>query len=533
MTEAGSLGASVIVVGGGLAGLTAALSLARKGKDVLLIEKNEHCGGLMNSFWRDGFRFEGGARALVNAGLVRPLIKEFGLDIEVLPNPITLGIEDRSLVIEGERSLPEYGRLLKGLYPGSEAEVDAILGAIGSVIGDMKVLYGVDSPLFAKKRNVLAFAPSMLAWLVKFARTMYRISRMDTPFEETLDRLSGNRALKDIIGQHFFRKTPVFFALSYFALYGDYVYPKGGVGAFIAELEGAIARLGGRIRYGIEIVGLDAAKRTLTDAAGLAYRYDRLIWAGDLKALYRAADGSGLGAKEQAELSRRRDAVLARKGAESVFSVFVASSLPPEELARAGSGHLFYTPDRAGLGSVHTDELRALLSRWATVTKAELYAWLRRFCRYNTFEVSIPVLRDPDAAPPGASGVIISALFDYDLCERVRASGWYDEFKKQVEEEFIAVISERLYPGLKDGILFSLSASPYSIYERVRSSEGSIVGWSFEGDIPAVTSMVRMADSVKTPLPGVYAAGKWVYSPAGGPTAIMTGRLAAKRCLRG
>ncbi|HOW99504.1 MAG TPA: FAD-dependent oxidoreductase, partial [Deltaproteobacteria bacterium] len=53
-----------IVVGGGIAGLTAALSLAHKGKSVLLLEKNDHCGGLMNSFERDGLRFEGGARAL-------------------------------------------------------------------------------------------------------------------------------------------------------------------------------------------------------------------------------------------------------------------------------------------------------------------------------------------------------------------------------------------------------------------------------------------------------------------------------------
>ncbi len=44
--------------------------------------------------------------------------------------------------------------------------------------------------------------------------------------------------------------------------------------------------------------------------------------------------------------------------------------------------------------------------------------------------------------------------------------------------------------------------------------------------------MFRMADSVKTPLPDVYAAGKWVYSAAGGPTAIMTGRIAATRCLK-
>jgi len=127
----------VIVVGGGIAGLTAALSLANKGKEVLLLEKNETCGGLMNSFVRDGFRFEGGARALVNAGLVKPLVKEFGLDVEMLPNPITLGVEDRVLKIEGERSLDAYAELLKSLYPESGEDVDRIVDAIRAVIGDM------------------------------------------------------------------------------------------------------------------------------------------------------------------------------------------------------------------------------------------------------------------------------------------------------------------------------------------------------------------------------------------------------------
>ena len=79
-------------------------------------------------------------------------------------------------------------------------------------------------------------------------------------------------------------------------------------------------------------------------------------------------------------------------------------------------------------------------------------------------------------------------------------------------------------------MLFSFSSTPCSIQERVGSSEGSIVGWSFEGKIPVVTNMFNMARSVKTELPDVYAAGKWVYSPAGGPTAIMTGRIAAKQC---
>ena len=523
----------VIVVGGGIAGLTAALSLAQKGKDVLLIEKNDRCGGLMNSFERDGFRFEGGARALVNAGLVKPLIKEFALDVTVLPNPITLGIEEKMLVINGEQSLDEYARLLKELYPGSEDEVERITSAIRSVIADMRVLYGVDNPLFAKKKkNPITLAPSLIAWTLKFLRTMYRISRMDTPFEHALDALSSNQALKDIIGQHFFRGTPVFFALSYFALYNDYIYPKGGVGAFIDTIVDAIVRKGGEVLCDCDVVRVDAADKTVTDATGSTYRYDKLIWAGDLKALYTTADGSRMSEKAQAEFTQRKHAILARKGAESVFSVFAAVDLPPEVFAKAATGHVFYTPDRQGLGRIHTAELSALLERWDTVSKDEFYDWLTRFCRYNTFEVSIPALRDSDAAPPGKTGIIISALFEYELTERIRAAGWYEEFKKRVETEFIDVISGSLYPGLRDKIMFSFSASPRSIYERVGSSEGSIVGWSFEDEIPAVTNMFRMADSVITPLPGVYAAGKWVYSPAGGPTAIMTGRIAAKRCLR-
>ena len=520
----------IIVVGGGIAGLTAALSLAHKGKDVLLIEKNQRCGGLTNSFVRDGFRFEAGARALVNAGLVKPLLNEFDLDIEILPNPITLGIEDRLLRIDGEQSLQSYADVLKDLYPGSEDEVDRIIQAIHEIIQDMKVLYGVDNPLFAGKKNVLLRAPAAVARTLRFIRTMYRIARMDTPFEDYLDTLAENQSLKDIVGQHFFRRTPVFFALSYFALYGDYIYPKGGVGAFIQRLVEGIEARGGEIRCNTEIVRVDARSKTLEDSAGNEYRYNRMIWAGDLKALYAMTSEEGVAGGSLATFRTRKQAILAHKGAESVFSVFLAADLPPEFFRERAGGHVFYTPDRRGLGTVHTAELQALLQRWDTVQKEDLYAWLERFCRYNTFEISIPVLRDPDAAPPGKTGIIISTLFDYTLTTRIRARDWYKEFKQRMEELFILTVSSSIYPDLKDKVLFSFSASPWTIRERVGSSEGSIVGWSFEGKVPVVTSMFNMGNSVRTAWPDVYAAGKWVYSPAGGPTAIMTGRIAAKRC---
>jgi len=525
----------VLIVGGGIAGLTAALTLAQRGKKVLLLEKNEQPGGLMNSFVRDGFRFEGGARALVNAGLVKPLIKEFALDVEILPNPITLGIEDKLLPIQGEGSLQAYADMLKELYPDSEDEVDRIIAAIHAIIEDMKVLYGVDSPLFAeKKRNLFVMLPAVTAWMFKFFRTIYRISKMDTPFEDYLAALSANQSLNDIIGQHFFKKTPVFFALSYFALYNDYVYPKGGVGALINAMTEKITELDCELRFSTEIVQVDPVRHILVDASGAEYGYKKLIWAADLKTLYRISSEPAQHVSKKTSFSERKAKILHQKGAESVFTLFLAVDVPPEAFKSLASGHMFYTPDRKGLGDIHGSELKGMLAHWDELQKEQFYDWLHRFCRYNTFEISLPVLRDPDAAPPGKTGIIVSLLFDYELTKKIYDEGWYEEFKEQFESEIITTLAESLYRDIpiRDRILFRFSASPLSIYSHVKSSEGSIVGWSFEGEIPVTASMFRMGDSVNTAFPDIYAAGKWVYSPAGGPTAIMTGRIAASKCLK-
>ena len=517
----------IICVGGGIAGLTATLSLADLGKDVLLIEKNGKCGGLMNTFERDDFRFEGGARALVNAGLVKPLIKKYNLDVEILENPITIGIEDKILRVSNENSLYEYSDLLKELYPESIDEIDKIISSIHSVIEDMKVLYGADNPLFTKKKiNPLTIIPKMAAWMFKLLRTLYRINKMDTPFEEHMDKLSNNQSLKDIIGQHFFRNTPVFFALSYFALYNDYIYPKGGVGKFIEKMETAITSLEGEISYDTEIITIDSVNKIVIDNKGNEYQYNKMIWTGDLKTLYNITKEEGLNKKTM----NKKQEVITKKGAESVFSVFLAVDMQPEYFGNITSCHSFYTPYKDGLGQIHTKELKYMLSNWDKVTKEDLYSWLERFCKYNTFEISIPVLRDEDAAPKGQTGIIISTLFDYELTKRIYENGWYDEFKKKFENEIINLISTTLYKDMNKNLIFSFSATPYSIYDRVGSSEGSIVGWSFEDKIPVITSMFNMGSSVKTDIPNIYVAGKWVYSPAGGPTAIMTGKIAAKQC---
>ena len=53
-----------------------------------------------------------------------------------------------------------------------------------------------------------------------------------------------------------------------------------------------------------------------------------------------------------------------------------------------------------------------------------------------------------------------------------------------MEERIIETLNKSIYPGIKDKILFKFTASPLSIEKLVRSSEGAIVGWSFEKPVP-------------------------------------------------
>ncbi len=189
---------------------------------------------------------------------------------------------------------------------------------------------------------------------------------------------------------------------------------------------------------------------------------------------------------------------------------------------------MFYTPSREGLGETHRVEQQALIEAFDTISKDEILDWLDAYCRLNTYEVSIPALRDPSLAPEGQTGLMISCLFDYSVAEKIREAGWYDEFKAAMEDRIIKLFSQTIYDGIEDDILFHFSSTPLTLSELSGSSEGAITGWSFETDIPVVSKLRKIPQSVLTPIPGVLQAGQWSYCPAGVPTAMLTGWYATQ-----
>lgn len=522
-----------IIVGGGIAGLTAAAYLSRAGQRILVIEKNKEFGGLVNSFCHNGFRFDAGVRALEDAGIIFPMLKDLNISLKVVKSPVSIGIENDIINVETKDDLLKYGDLLKKHYPESGGEVDAVLKIIKRTMKQMDILYGIENPVFKDlKKDRSYLFKKLLPWLPKFIFTVRKINQLNVPIEEYLGKIIKNPSLMDIIAQHFFKNTPAFFALSYFSLYLDYFYPVGGVGKLAEALKNKIEDFRGNLLPAIKIIKVLLDNKIVVDQDGRGYRYDNLIWAADLKTFYRISRTDDLSGNVKKKFTEMKNKVLANRGNDSVFTLFLEVAEPVESFGKIAHGHFFFTPSRKGLGQTHRAELRRLLDDFEKTDKEDIRQWLNRFTGFNTYEISIPALKDPGLVEPGKTGIIVSLLMEYDLFKKIRETGWLDEFIGEVEDRILNVLSRSVYPMLKDKITARFSHTPLNIENRVGSSEGAIVGWAFSESIPVVHKIQYSDRSVATPIPSVYQAGQWAYSPAGVPMSILTGKLAADKILK-
>ena len=522
-----------IVVGGGIAGLTAATYLAKSGQKVILFEKNDECGGLVSSFSSNGFHFEAGVRALEDAGVIFPMLHDLGIDLDVVKSPVSIGVENEILNIKDITSLQAYKDMLIKLYPESESDIIAIIKIIRKIMKHMDVLYGIENPVFKDlKRDTSFIFKQLLPWLPRFIFTIGKINRMNMPIEDYLESLIQDGSLRDIISQHFFKKTPTFFALSYFSLYLDYFYPKGGVGKIVEKLQGIILEHGGEIKFNNKITKVLAQDHVVVDENDESYGYDDMIWCADLKTLYRVTDTKGLDHQILQKFKESEKQINGNRGGDSVFSLFLEVDEPLETFSKIANGHFFYTPSKLGLGETHRSELKALLDNWEKVSKVDIKKWLKKFTTLNTYEISIPGLKDSTLVPPNKTGMIVSFLAEHEIFKKMRESDWFDEFKTELEENVIHILSKSVYPMLKEKVENRFSFTPLSIENRVGSSDGAITGWSFEKPIPVVHKIQFSDKSVLTPIPSIYQAGQWAFSPAGVPMSILTGKLAVDRVLK-
>lgn len=506
-----------IVVGGGLAGLTAASYLSKYGRSVLLIEKSDKLGGLANSFTCDGFTFDSGIRAFESSGIILPMIRSLGLDIKFVKNPISVGIDKRWVELKERTDIDNYASMLENFFPNQKKEIETIIQEIKTVMTQMDVIYGIDNPLFLEKFDDKEYIfKTLLPWLFKYQVNIRKASKRNKPINEHLLNFTDNKPLIDMITQHFFTSTPAFFALSYFSLYLDYKYPLGGTGVLAEKTGEFLSNHGGEIWLNSEVVSLSEEQHVITLKDGRQIAYEKLVWAADQRRLYNSLKNTG-----SKKAAKRHQMCEISRGGNSILTLYIGADIDSQELANITGPHSFYTPSTYGLSS---------LQPWQEVDITKAYEWVKEYLNKTTYEISIPVLRDKNLAPNSKTGLIISTVFDYQVAKYFQDQNSYPKFKDFCINEITRLFENNLIPGLREKVDLSFISTPLTIEKETGNFEGAITGWSFANSkMPSENRFKKIKNSIKTPIKDVYQCGAWTFSPSGLPVSILTGKLAADR----
>ena len=81
---------TALVLGGGFAGLSAAVHLALKGHKVTLLEQNPAPGGKASEFRQDGFRFDTGPSVFTLPHVIKDIFRDAGKELPVKLEPLDL-----------------------------------------------------------------------------------------------------------------------------------------------------------------------------------------------------------------------------------------------------------------------------------------------------------------------------------------------------------------------------------------------------------------------------------------------------------
>ena len=100
MIERATRTLNVGVIGGGLAGLAAACTLAARGHRVTLLEKNEWVGGKAAVHRDNGFRFDMGPTILTLPSVLHRIFKESGRKLEDYMDLVAVRTESGLLKVQ-------------------------------------------------------------------------------------------------------------------------------------------------------------------------------------------------------------------------------------------------------------------------------------------------------------------------------------------------------------------------------------------------------------------------------------------------
>lgn len=472
----------VIIIGGGMGGLTAGALLARVGRKVLVVDDQERAGGHARVIREDGHTFDSAVHLVTRCsptdrfgpGVVDALLRH-------------LGVRDRCELIPVDE--PFYTAHFPGLTlavpTGRDRYLEAHLRQFPSEERGLRRLIDLSAQI-ATEMSAYPQEPG----IGEVLRARWRFPTLsryrNATMKQVIDRELHDPRTKSVYAAlwQWIGSTPSHASFVPWAvMIGHYIeggsyYCRGGFQSLADAVGAALSRGGGELVLGTRVHRILAEGRRVRGVRldnGQRIAAPVVISNIDPRVTFEALIG-----KEEvpARLLRRLQRL------ELSFSVLVVQVATDLDLRALGVGHenvyvTSWDPERTYEAALAGD-VPALF-------------------------VTIPTITDPSLAPPGQHIVTLMAQAPSD---RSTDASLVDR---------IVSLAERLLPGLRDHLTFVASGDPGKREVAVRRID-SIYGAAMT---PAQVGAKRLGHS--TPIHGLYLVGQWTQPGCGIPWVIDSG----------
>src|SRR5215213_1754433 len=485
---------SVLVIGAGIGGITAAIHLAQHGMKVTVLEKNGRPGGRCDRFSREGHYFDTGPTLLVMPLLYEAEFAALGasmaetLDLQRVDPTYHLIFDDGSqLALTSDmKSMQEQ---LEAFEPGS------FLGLLRYIQeGQRHYHLGIEKLVnrdFRKASEFFNLGNLPLAFQLKPFSNHYR--NMSAYFDDP--RLKSAFTFQDVyMGLSPFEAPATFSMMPYTELAHGVWYPRGGMYSIVEALVELARGAGVAFEFDasvaqIDVNGSQARGVVLTDGRHLTA--DAILANADLPYVYKSLLPND---RESRQLERKRFSC-------SVISFFWGVDKPFENLP----------PHALFLADDYRDNFTSIIRDLDLPANPSLY-------------VHAPARLDPSMVPEGQDTVI--GIVPVGHMSENGEQNWA-KLRDEARQHVFRRLRTLGITDLEEHIKFEVNYTPLSWRKRYNLMKGSTHGLCHN-----LTQLGYLRPHNKhSRYRNLYFVGASTHPGTGMPTAMVSGRLAAERMI--
>ena len=491
----------VIVIGGALAGLSSALMLADKGKDVLVLERHNLPGGIASSFVRGGIEIEAALHEMMSIGdkdnrlKVGKFFDDMGVDIDWLKVPEAYHASLPGIEVTLHPGLERFSKEVDAVVPGTYEKVLGLLNLCNTVFDSV---------------NELSIHPMSKAKMLLKHEAFVKTAGYNT--QEVIDTFDLPKKAQDLLAPYWIYVGSGFSDLPFtiFAvLMADYV----GYGSFIPkDLSHEMS--------------LKMAERA--EAMGVQIEYRQHVE----KILVK--DGKAYGVRTARGDEIYADYVISSSYPNKVYTSMIepASEVPAKAIKMVNGRRLSLT---AFSVIMILDKPAAELNikdysifRGDTMDTDVLYQNLAGLGPYRYLTCICHNYGNPTCTPEGTCSFSITVLPRVDGWKTVKAED-YDRVKHEVAKQLIDDMSAYFGVNLLDHVLEIVIETPMTVNRYTNAWNGCIYGYAHTMQ-DHIVARLQTAEE-ESFIGHLEFSGAHAISGDGMGPAVTNGRKAAKNVL--